>query len=145
LLREMKHRIKNILTMVQAIAARTLRDASTEQHAAFTARLQALAGAHDLLTNESWQGAPLDEVVARALAAFLEKHSQRILISGPSSIWIKANPSLLLTMALHELLTNAIKYGALSNASGQVNVRWELRENGLRLRLIWEESGGPAV
>ena len=86
-------------------------------------------------------------MVRKALAAFQEKRCERVLIKGPEEIWISAEKSLLLTMALHELATNAVKYGALSNGSGQVRVAWELleAEEPRRLKLRWQESGGPKV
>ena len=147
LLREMKHRVKNILTTVQVIAAQTFREASPGERNEFEGRLSALARAHDLLTTENWQGAPLCSVVKKALAAFQEKRCERILIKGPEEIWINSEKSLLLTMALHELATNAVKYGALSNGSGQVKVAWELleAEEPRRLKLRWQECGGPKV
>ncbi len=147
LLREMKHRVKNILTTVQVIAAQTFRKASPGERDEFEGRLSAVARAHDLLTTENWQGAPLRSVVGKVLAAFQEERRERVLIEGPEEIWINAEKSLLLTMALHELATNAVKYGALSNGSGQVRVAWELRkdEEPRRLKLRWQESGGPMV
>ena len=147
LLREMKHRVKNALTTVQVIAAQTFRGASRDECREFDGRLSALANAHDLLTAENWQGAPLCDVVEKALQPFQEKQRERVLIEGPEEIWINAEKSLLLTMALHELATNAVKYGALSNGSGQVRVAWELRkdEEPRRLKLRWQESGGPMV
>ena len=147
LLREMKHRVKNALTTVQVIAAQTFRGASRDERREFDGRLSALANAHDLLTAENWQGAPLRDVVEKALQPFQEKQRERVLIEGAEEIWINAEKSLLLTMALHELATNAVKYGALSNGSGQVRVAWELRkdEEPRRLKLRWQESGGPVV
>ncbi len=146
LLREMKHRVKNTLTTVQVIAAQTFHGASSSEREAFAARLSALANAHDLLTADNWQGAALYKVVAKALAAFQERHRERVLIEGPKEVWLDANKSLLVTMALHELATNAVKYGALSNGGGQVRVAWELaKDDPSRLRLCWQESGGPAV
>jgi two-component system CheB/CheR fusion protein len=144
---EIKHRIKNTLATVQAIAMQTLRSASRDERESYYARLQALAGAHDLLTLENWNRAPLRDVVDRALEAFRERHRERFLIDGPGDIWLEANKSCLLTMALHELATNAVKYGALSNGSGQVSVAWQLlgdREPS-RVKLCWHESGGPPV
>ncbi len=147
LVNEIKHRIKNTLATVQAIATRTLRTTSDTEREAFLARLHALAAAQDLLTNEDWQRASVEDVVGRALKAFQEKHRERFLIEGHDAIWLDGHKSSLLTMALHELATNAVKYGALSNGSGQVRVMWELLQDDQsnRLRLCWQESGGPAV
>jgi PAS domain S-box-containing protein len=147
LLGEMKHRVRNTLATVQAIATQTLRSAASEDRDAFLARLRALAGAHDLLTLERWNQAPIGDVVAGALNAFQGSHGERISIAGPKDAVLDAHKSMLLAMALHELSTNAIKYGALSNESGQVSVRWDLVQGGeaQRLKFVWQESGGPPV
>ena len=146
LINEIQHRIKNTLATVQAIATQTLRSSPTECDA-FVARLHALAGAHDLLTNDNWQQAPLVDLVGKALNAFRDKHRERFFVDGPDGIFLDAQKSSLLVMALHELATNAVKYGALSNENGQVRVVWEsLGDNpAKRLRLCWKESGGPPV
>jgi two-component sensor histidine kinase len=109
--------------------------------------LHALAKAHDLLSLKSWDRAPLRDVVGAALGAFEEAHRERFLIDGPDDVWLDANRALLLAMALHELATNAAKYGALSNGSGRVRVAWELSEGEgpRRLLFCWRESGGPPV
>ena len=145
LVNEMKHRIKNTLATVQAIAAQTLRDISDSDRHAFIARLQALAGAHDLLTSQNWQQASLKGIVERALEPFQETHHKRFLIDGPDDISLDAQRSSSLAMALHELATNATKFGALSNDSGQVRVTWERGGEPNRVRLRWQEIGGPAV
>jgi PAS domain S-box-containing protein len=147
LLAEMKHRIKNNLATVQAIASQTMKTASPEEKSAFNARLQALGRAHDLLTMENWNRASLHDVVREALHAFQEAHRTRLMVEGPSDIWLNANKSALLAMGLHELATNAVKYGALSNGSGQVRVHWKhVRKNGTpAVRFQWQESGGPTV
>jgi two-component system CheB/CheR fusion protein len=144
---EIKHRIKNTLATVQAIAMQTLRSASADERSAFIARLHALANAHDLLTLESWNRAPLRDVVGRVLQPFQEKHRERFLIEGHGDLWLSANRSVLLALVLHELATNAVKYGALSNGSGRVRVGWEVVPNGQpgRMLLTWQESGGPPV
>jgi two-component system CheB/CheR fusion protein len=144
---EMRHRVKNTLATVQAIAMQTLRRTPGEEREAFMARLHALAKAHDLLSLKSWDRAPLRDVVGAALGAFQESHRERFRVEGPDDVWLDANRSLLLTMALHELATNAVKYGALSNGSGQVRVAWELARGEWpdRLRFHWRERGGPPV
>jgi two-component sensor histidine kinase len=144
MLSEIKHRVKNTLGTVQAIAVQTFRQAPSEERDSFAARLRALADAHDLLTDSNWDGASVSEVVQRALAPFQERHRERFHVSGPNA-WLNASKSLLLAMALHELSTNAVKYGALSNGSGVVDVAWELTDDTSRLRLNWRESGGPRV
>jgi PAS domain S-box-containing protein len=142
LLAETQHRIKNTLATVHAIAAQTLREAPPGAVESFLARLHALGEAHDLLTIDRWEKAPLREVVARALQPF----GERITLSGPP-VCLPAQTSLMLTMCLHELATNAVKYGALSKDSGKVGVDWEVNGNGgqLRVRLAWQETGGPPV
>jgi PAS domain S-box-containing protein len=147
LIGEIKHRIKNMLATVQAIAMQTLHSASAEERSAFIARLHALANAHDLLTLESWNRAPLHDVVGRVLQPFQEKHRERFLIEGHGDLWLSANRSVLLALVLHELATNAVKYGALSNGSGRVRVGWDIASNGQPARVIltWQESGGPPV
>jgi PAS domain S-box-containing protein len=142
---EMKHRIRNILATAQAIATQTLPSASDQEREAFVARLQALAKAQDLLSPELWHKTNLKTIVAQALEAFREKHGDRILIRGPDEIWLDANKSLMLAMALHELATNAVKYGSLSNGSGQVRVEWEHDLKANRAKLVWHECGGPRV
>jgi two-component sensor histidine kinase len=85
--------------------------------------------------------------VGAALGAFQEMHRERFQIEGPPEVWLNANNALLLAMALHELATNAVKYGALSNANGRIRIAWELSkdEGANRLRFVWRERGGPAV
>ena len=144
---EIKHRIKNTLATVQAIARQTMRGAPEEEREAFNARLMALADAHDLLTLERWNRAALRDVVDRALKPFQQRHNARILVQGPDDVWVDAQKSSLLTMALHELATNAVKYGSLSNHYGIVRLQWEVlaEEDVQRARISWREIGGPLV
>jgi PAS domain S-box-containing protein len=147
LLNEMKHRVKNTLATVQAIATQTLRSVSSDERGSFAARIHALASAHDLLTLERWNRASLREVVSEVLRPFQESHRERFLIEGTEEIFLDASHSLTMAMALHELATNAVKYGALSNRSGRVSVTWNVI-NGRpsnRLKLRWKERGGPAI
>ena len=146
LINEIQHRIKNMLAIVQAIATQTLRS-SPDDREAFVARLHALAGAHDLLRDDNWHQAALVELVGKALNAFQDKHRERFFIDGPDGIFLDAQKSSMLVMILHELATNAVKYGALSNENGQVCVVWERLgdDPAKRLRLNWKESGGPPV
>jgi PAS domain S-box-containing protein len=104
---EIQHHIKNTLATVQAIATQTLHSSPSERDA-FVSRLHALAGAHDLLTNDNWQQASLTDLVNRALDPFRQKH--RFLVDGPDGIFLDAHKSSMLVMALHELATNAAKY-----------------------------------
>jgi PAS domain S-box-containing protein len=144
---EVKHRIKNLLATVQAIARQTLRGAPAEERDAFVARLMALANAQDLLTLERWNRALVNDVVERALRPFEARHSARFLTKGPEDVWVDAQRASLLTMALHELATNAVKYGALSNGHGVVSLIWEVKgeEDAQIVRLTWRELGGPLV
>jgi PAS domain S-box-containing protein len=144
---EMKHRIKNTLVTVQHIAAQTMQSASNEERMAFCDRLVALASAFDLLTIENWNRAFLRDVVERALKPFGDQFGGRIAVEGRTDAWLDATKSSLLAMALQELATNAVKYGALSNASGRVRVAWDLvpeRQAG-RINFAWLESDGPTV
>ena len=146
LLNESKHRIKNTLATVQAIAGQTLRNTPSDELQAFLARLQALGEANDLLTLQNWDQAPLREVIGRTLKPFEAGRRDRIIVDGPS-VALSAKSALMLTMCLHELATNAAKYGALSNGTGQVHLAWELIRNGSegKIKLTWRESGGPPV
>jgi PAS domain S-box-containing protein len=141
LLNELNHRVKNTLAMVQAIGWRTLRDARDLPSAreALDRRIRSLAQAHDLLTLRSWTGADLRDVVARALEAFART---QLAVSG-AALDISPKHALTLSLALHELATNAAKYGALSRPEGRVTVQWNVHEGMLHLQ--WEESGGPPV
>jgi len=112
----------------------------------FQGRLVALANAHDVLTREHWEGATIQELLATVLAPLSGPDSSRCIASGPD-LRLSPRVVLSLSMALHELCTNAAKYGALSNDTGQVRVDWSLSgTNGnARLRLRWQEAGGPPV
>jgi PAS domain S-box-containing protein len=144
LINELNHRVKNTLATVQSIATQTLRAAPTTRDglAALEERLVALSRAHDVLTRESWDGAELGEIVALAVAPYLGETSERINTVGPA-VRLKPRIALALAMALQELATNAVKYGALSLASGVLNIAWTM--HGRRLVLRWEESHGPVV
>ncbi|WP_332769028.1 PAS domain-containing sensor histidine kinase [Phenylobacterium sp.] len=144
LINELNHRVKNSLATVQSIAAQTLRSAPDLLSAriALEARLVALAAAHDILTAESWHGARLIEVIAAAMGPFETLQRPQISRSGPP-VWLAAQPALALSLALHELATNAVKYGALSRPEGRVTIRWNLV--GDMLTITWREDGGPPV
>lgn len=144
LINELNHRVKNTLATIQSIAAQTLRVAPSLECARdnFEARLIALAAAHDLLNQQGWHGATLAEVAATAMSPFEAAHRPRIHCHGPQA-WLSAQQALALNLALHELATNATKYGALSTASGHVELSWTVCDEQLRLR--WLEQGGPAI
>jgi two-component system CheB/CheR fusion protein len=144
LVNEMQHRIKNSLATIQAIATQTLNQ-NAEERNAFIARLHALGSAHDLLTSETWERAPLRAIVTRALEPFQERLHERITLDGPADLWLDSTKSVVVAMALHELATNAIKYGALSNGGGRVSIAWERQFQANRVKLVWQESGGPEV
>jgi len=141
LFNELNHRVKNTLATVQAITALTLKGANDIPTAreALDRRIASMAKAHDLLRSRDWTGANLPEVVAHALDAFAVG---QIEVCGPD-LEISPRHALALSMALHELATNATKYGALSCREGRVRVQWQVEESGLLLN--WLESGGPLV
>jgi PAS domain S-box-containing protein len=148
LIHELNHRVKNTLATVQSVAAQTLRNAATpdEARTALEGRLMALSRAHDVLTRENWEGASLYQVVAQAVAPYSSEGEDRLHLRGPH-IRLQPRLALALAMVLQELATNAVKYGALSNETGQITIAWALeRDEGPdRIRLVWEETGGPPV
>lgn len=146
LLREMSHRIKNLLATVQALANQTFRDgADPDSLHKFGQRLSAMAATHDLLVSSNWQRTSMRNAVDAALHPFgNEVDEGRFEVGGPD-LEITARAAFALSMALHELSTNALKYGALSTPSGRVTVRWDLVDHadGRRLRFRWQEHDGP--
>jgi PAS domain S-box-containing protein len=142
LINELNHRVKNSLATVQAIAFQTLKGDTpmAEARSRFEARLIALSRAHNLLTEQNWEGAALERVVRDSVEHFAG--DCRFRISGPS-FWLAPRAALALALALHELGTNAAKYGALSADGGFIDIAWH-QADGV-LRLDWKESGGPAV
>lgn len=147
LIHELNHRVKNTLATVQSIASQSLRGTDLERgRESFEARLLALSRTHDVLTRENWNSAPLWEIVNEAIRPYQQEGSDRFKIGGPS---VRVSPSMALpiSMCLHELLTNATKYGALSSDAGQVMITWRIDGIGQNehLRLCWQESGGPEV
>jgi two-component sensor histidine kinase len=146
LAKELNHRVKNNLAVVQALVQQTIRNSTdlTEAGTTIGARLSALARGHDVLTKHSWEEGDLREVVEAGLAGHMVEN--RVSTSGPD---IKLVPSLVMTitLAIHELATNAMKYGALSNATGSVSISWEAgdRDEGRAIAIEWAEAGGPPV
>ena len=147
LINELNHRVKNTLATVQSIASQTLRhtDNPAEAIDKFSARLVSLGRTHNVLSEEKWQSAQVRELVDGALAPYAGKDGSCIHATGPD-IRLAPRSALTVAMALHELATNAAKYGALSNERGQVYVDWgaDGGADGL-LRLSWREVGGPPV
>jgi PAS domain S-box-containing protein len=143
LLAELNHRVKNTLAVVQAIAHQTFQDggASEATLSAFEGRLVALSSAHDLLTQSKWESAGLRDIALNAFGgqSVGEAHFR---LHGPN-IELPPRQALALSLALHELCTNAIKYGALSNQTGRIDLAWSSASGGLQIE--WVESGGPAV
>jgi PAS domain S-box-containing protein len=143
LINELNHRVKNSLAIVQGLAQQSFKGeaASKAARQAFEGRLAALAAAHDLLTQEAWQAASLRHVVEEVVAPYCGD-AGRFEVEGPD---VRLDPKLAVSFALglHELCTNAAKYGALSSPEGKVHVRWWTGHG--RLRLEWRESGGPPV
>ncbi|HVZ13081.1 MAG TPA: HWE histidine kinase domain-containing protein [Bauldia sp.] len=144
LLAELNHRVKNTLAVVQAIAHQTFKGvADAASRGAFEARLAALAGAHNLLTQANWESASLKQIAADAFIGM--RGGERVAISGPE-VRLKPKEALAVAMALHELCTNAVKYGALSTDTGRVIVEWRRMDGGEpKLQLTWREEGGPRV
>ncbi len=148
LINELNHRVKNTLATVQSIASQTLRSAPTPSDArvAIEQRLIALSRTHDVLTRENWEGANLREIVADAVEPYRAFAEHRIYWDGPH-VRLVPRMALAIAMALQELATNAAKYGALSTMKGEIHLTWTLSGPGSkrRLRLMWEEVGGPPV
>ncbi|HET7586652.1 MAG TPA: chemotaxis protein CheB [Gammaproteobacteria bacterium] len=151
LLHELNHRAKNMLANVQSIALQTFNSAPTPEafKDAFNSRLTALSHTHDLLMQSNWRGAALDELVARELAPYHNDRQRQWTVKG-KAIKLNAKAALALGLGLHELATNAAKYGALSKEAGYIEVKWQTR-GGRRegepaaLHLTWVEHDGPAV
>ena len=143
LIDELNHRVKNTLATVQSVAAQSFRDevAPTDSRALFEGRLMALSKAHDVLTRENWRGANLHAVVREVIEPY--RGGEPFRVRGPA-LRLSPREALSIAMGLHELCTNAAKYGALSSGAGEILLDWTAASNG-RLRLRWEERGGPPV
>ena len=148
LIRELHHRVKNILATVQAIASATGRSSRSFEafREDFSERLVSLGRTHSLLTREAWAGAGLRDILESELAPYLDSADGRVIIDGPALV-IPRDMTVPVGMAIHELTTNAVKYGALSVPAGRVEVTIE--SDGAvpepRMTLVWRESGGPPV
>ena len=146
LTRELTHRVKNTLATVSSLAMLTKRGATNVEDyvQGFTARLRALSATHDLLMQRDWNDAPILQVLEAEFAPYSGSNDVRLLLQGPEVILLP-NIALSFGLAIHELITNAAKYGALSVPSGSVSVTWALAANGQTANVIWQESGGPGV
>ena len=144
---ELSHRVKNTLAVVQALARRTTGRSVEEFRETFCGRLNALAQAHSMLLSEDWRGADLAELVRRALAPYASDGGDGRLDLEGARVAISARQALSLSLMLHELGTNALKYGALSAPQGRVRIAWQVAQldGRRRLRFRWQERGGPAV
>jgi two-component sensor histidine kinase len=145
-LRELEHRVKNILATVQAVARQTFRGTELDEAArAFNGRLTAMSKMHDLLVGESWQAALISDLVAAAVGPFETPQTPRFTLTGPH-FELDPKAAMALSMGLHELCTNATKYGALKAPAGRVEIRWNLSgPPAEEFMLTWEEAGGPPV
>jgi two-component sensor histidine kinase/CheY-like chemotaxis protein len=141
LLKEMDHRSKNIMNVVQAIARQTAIASPGEFVPRFSERIQTLATSHDLLVKSHWQGVDLSDLIRGQLGHFSGLLDRRIKPGGPA-LQLSVAAAQILGMVLHELATNAVKYGALSNDTGHVEISWGVNEE---FALDWSERGGPNV
>jgi two-component sensor histidine kinase len=147
LINELNHRVKNTLATVQSIASQTFRrnDSGGDAIEKFSARLVSLGRTHNVLSEQKWESAQVRELVDEALAPYAGKEGTRIRAAGPE-LRLAPRSALTVAMALHELATNAAKYGALSNDRGQVFIDWQPSDNASgQIRLTWREVGGPPV
>ena len=144
LIQELNHRVRNILTLVQSLSSNSkLSATSLEGYAvALERRIVSLAGAHDLLTREDMRGVELAKIVSLELSPYMEQDSKVARVSGPIII-LTPDVSPIIALVVHELTSNAVKYGALSRVGGSVEVQWSRSNNGLEIE--WQECGGPPV
>ncbi len=146
MINELNHRVKNTLATVQSMAAQALRGGAdpATAYSRFEARLMGLAEVHDVLTRERWHGADLREVAERAMRPFAAAASGQVRIDG-DSVWLQPRGALTMALVLHELATNAVKYGALSVDTGRVRLAWTFDPASERLGMTWTERDGPTV
>jgi PAS domain S-box-containing protein len=146
LLAELDHRVKNALATVSSVVSQTAAGSTSVANfvKALDGRLRSMATTHELLSSGRWQGISLPELIQQELAPYATRHNTKI--SGPKVV-LRPEAGQAMAMVLHELATNAAKYGALSAKQGRVSIRWERQLNGHPLRLVleWQEVGGPAV
>ncbi len=148
LMRELTHRSKNLLAVIQAMARQSLTHLNSPEEFVkrFSERLSGLAGSHDLLSNVDWAGASLIDLIRSQLRHYEDHFDKKIHLKGPD-LFLRPEAAQNIGIALHELSTNAAKYGALSVPNGNVSISWEMKfeKDVLRLYMMWEEKGGPSV
>jgi two-component sensor histidine kinase len=147
LLREVSHRAKNMLAVVQAMARQSANHSDVETFVnRFTSRLAGLSASQDLLVHSNWQGADIAALIWSQVCHLDDLIDTRVILHGPP-LTLSAAPTQFIGMALRELATNAVKYGALSNGQGTVNISWDKVRDGRTTRFImrWQEAGGPTV
>jgi two-component sensor histidine kinase len=149
LMHELSHRSKNLLAVIQSISRRTARTTKTMEdfESRFGRRLQGLAASHDVLFRNSWQGAPLADLMRQQLTPFTDIQTSRLELAGPDIV-ITGEATQAVGLAIHELATNAIKYGGLSVPTGKVKISWAFDNETLsepKLVVKWVEQGGPHV
>ncbi|MBX4908860.1 MULTISPECIES: HWE histidine kinase domain-containing protein [Rhizobium] len=142
LVRELAHRVKNGFTLVQAIARQTFSRSDPERYGSFAERLAALAGTYDLILSREGSASPIRDILSAALRAHVASQAERIHLDGPDVV-LPADTALPLSLVIHELATNATKYGSLGSENGTVSIEWK-HEDG-RVLLLWTEAGGPPV
>jgi PAS domain S-box-containing protein len=143
LAQEAEHRSKNLLAIVQAAVHLSQSDTPEGLKRAIEGRIQALANIHSIFAKTRWVGADLATIAMQELAPYGQEEQKRVYIDGPSLL-LEPDAAQAIAIALHELSTNAAKYGALSAANGRVDLKWSLQKDG-RVHLTWTESGGPTV
>jgi PAS domain S-box-containing protein len=144
MMRELTHRSKNLLAVIQAMARKTASVSGDMDGfiAAFSARLRAMAAAHDLLVSQSWNGADLGDLLRASVAQTIAPTAEQVKIDGPP-LMLSPDTAQNLGLAFHELATNASKYGSLSTDAGELSVSWTMADS--RIRIVWREIGGPPV
>ena len=147
-MRELAHRTKNQLAIIQSIAHQTKRNSSSLKDfiTAFNGRIQGLAASHDILAKQQWQAIPISELVKSQVAVLVSEYDKLVVISGPD-IALTAVHAEALGLALHELTTNSMKYGALSTAKGRVAITWRVTKvsGPVQVFFEWQETGGPII
>jgi PAS domain S-box-containing protein len=143
LINELSHRAKNLLAIIQSVAQQSFRgdDPTATQLARFEGRLGALSAAHGILTRERWEAVPLRRLICDTFTA-VRSDDERLDLHGPD-LMLPPKVAVSLAMAIHELATNALKYGSLSTETGKVTIRWSTENE--RLKVEWKEQGGPVV